>query len=340
MQNIFQKLNLHFHGEGASAGDGGEGGTGVGAPSAAADAGQARTLEDLGVPKDKAERYRARKGIQQQAARATESAGTDGDLQTAADGNEPTQDAAAAKNSRKSLKDALAENPDWNREMQETVSGRVKNLKAENESLKAGALDGYAAELLAKKYGIEMQDGKLDMKELNRAITSDPSFFREDAEKLGVDRKTAMEIRQREREEERQKAEAQARARDQQMQQHFASLQQQAAELKKMYPDFDLDRELQNETFFRATMPQTGMTLEQAYNAIHYKEINRRQQKATAAAVTNAMTRSIQSGRNIPQENGAVARSSGTVQPKRYSQMTAEERAAWKREAMAGRQFR
>ena len=54
---------------------------------------------------------------------------------------------------------------------------------------------------------------------------------------------------------------------------HFENLARQADELRKTYPDFDLMKEMENETFKRLTMPNSGLSVEAAYFAVHHKEL-------------------------------------------------------------------
>lgn len=64
------------------------------------------------------------------------------------------------------------------------------------------------------------------------------------------------------------------------MREHFRSLAEQEAELKKTVPDFDLQRELQNPTFLRMTAPGSGLRVADVYFALHRQEL----QEAAAQA--------------------------------------------------------
>lgn len=340
MPKTFLKiLTLSFHGEGAPSGGEGDGGSGAGADGAAADAGQRAeiTLESLGVPKAKADKYRAYKN------RTADGTGAEA-VKTAATGNAPgdpqaeRQDAAAERSV--SFSDALRKNPQWNAEMQKIVQERVRKTKTENDALRAER-DGFSAaeQLLAQKYGAIGEDGNIDRKKLNDAIVADPSFYEAEARRNGVTREQQAKIAQREMLEKRKEAEARKAAENQQIRNHIDSLQQQAAELKKIYPEFDLQTELQNERFFRMTSPQGGATVEEAYFAVHKNELLQKQTQATAQGVRNAMGRSMANGRNIPAENGTVSRASGTIPQKKYSQMNAEERRNFEKIIKSGKKF-
>lgn len=73
---------------------------------------------------------------------------------------------------------------------------------------------------------------------------------------------------------------------------HFDSLQRQANDLRRQFPDFDLGRALEDPVFLRLTAPGIGVSLEDAYYATHRNQL--RQNIAQAA-------------RSRPQENGTGA---------------------------------
>ena len=84
---------------------------------------------------------------------------------------------------------------------------------------------------------------------------------------------------------------------------HIQGLVEQSKELQQLYPGFNLQQELQNETFARLTGPNSGISVKQAYYAVHQQEIEAAQAAAIAQRTALNMSRSIQSGMR-PQENG------------------------------------
>jgi len=50
---------------------------------------------------------------------------------------------------------------------------------------------------------------------------------------------------------------------------HIEGLRQEGEELKKTFPNFDLQNELQNPVFRRMTAPGSGLTVADAYYAVH-----------------------------------------------------------------------
>ena len=108
---------------------------------------------------------------------------------------------------------------------------------------------------------------------------------------------------------------------------HIQSLQHQETELKQQFPEFSLSQELQNPVFLQLTAPGTGISLEDAYYAIHRKEL----QQAAARQVREQVVSAIQAGAIRPREAGAAAQGPSTLSF-RYDSATKEQRDAFKKE--------
>lgn len=339
MRKLEKLFDLQFFGGegGAAGGDGGGEGSGVTAAAAGqpgvntAAAGQTG-LEDLGVPKAMAERHRAR--MSKRSSQAAEPAQVEmtapkgSEAQT--EGQSTTEQAAAAPETSatqpKSLNwDELMKDPEINRQMRQTVSARVNEFKAKLTALNP------AMELLGKKYGIDTSDmGKFDYESLAKAVQDDESLYESAAREMGVTRSIAKNVVQRE-----QRAAAIERAatesfQEQMMRQHFEDLERQAASLREEFPDLDLNAEMQDPRFANMLRAGSPWSVEQAYMAIHGREIAQRRAQSAAQQAAQALSRSVQSGGQLPRENGLSNTGAQPVEPKLYSQMNREERAAYK----------
>ena len=111
----------------------------------------------------------------------------------------------------------------------------------------------------------------------------------------------------------------------------------QEAELKKTFPTFDLSAEMQNPAFSRMVLPGGGLSVEQAYWAVHHNELSKAKQAQTAQQVASALSKATAAGRSMPTENGNKPRASAAVGYKDYSQMNAAERAQYKADLKAGK---
>ena len=117
------------------------------------------------------------------------------------------------------------------------------------------------------------------------------------------------------------------------MREHFRSLAEQEAELKKTVPDFNLQRELQNPTFLRMTAPGSGLRVADVYFALHRQELQETARKQAAQEAAQKISASVRAGSNRPVENGvsSQAPSTGSID---YAHMTRAQRQALKDEIL------
>ena len=108
---------------------------------------------------------------------------------------------------------------------------------------------------------------------------------------------------------------------------HIADLQLQEQAMIQQFPEFSLARELQNPVFLQLTAPGTGISLEDAYYALHRKEL----QQSAAREVKEQVVSAIQAGARRPQEAGASSQGPSLLSF-RYDAATKEQREAFKKE--------
>ena len=292
------KLNLQFfggEGAGASGGEGGEGGNS--GDNATVDAGQ--RLRDLGVPEDKIRRRAkyAAKPAEAVAKTAEAEKATDNTEQVAAADN-PTEE-KTDKPTRMSWDEIMAD-PEYNKQMQAVVQSRLKSAKGAEEAL--GKITP-ALELLARKFNLD--PANIDYEALAKKVSDDDSYYEDKALSMGVSVETAKKIDQQERDTQRQQREEARNLQEQKLRNHFDSLQRQGEAMKKVFPNFDLGRELQNPAFARMTSPNVGISVEDAYYAVHRNEIQTAAMKATAQQTAQKISNSIQAGSRRPDEAGS-----------------------------------
>lgn len=320
-------LNLQlFAGEGA--GDGG--GEGAATGESAVDAGQQR-LRELGVPEDKIRRRAQRSAAKLPAGAARTAPQPQQPQQTseqAAAAENPTEE-KTDKPTRMSWEEIMAD-PEYNKQMQQTVQSRLRSAKGAEESL---AKITPALELLARKHNLD--PANMDYDALAKAISNDESYYEDKALEMGVDIETAKKIDQQERDTARQQRQEQQTIEQQKIQRHFESLQQQGEALKKVFPKFDLQKELQNPAFIRMTAPNVGISVEDAYYAVHRKEIMSAGMQVTAQKTAQKLSNSIQAGSRRPTEAGTSGQAP-SVTTFDYRSMSPEQRKALKDRIRSG----
>ena len=103
-------------------------------------------------------------------------------------------------------------------------------------------------------------------------------------------------------------AERQARekavGRDAALRAHFDALSRQAEEMKKTFPDFDLMGEMNHPTFLRMTAPGSGLSVKDAFYAVHGEEIQRDSMRYAARQAGENVAASVRAGAARPLENG------------------------------------
>ena len=105
----------------------------------------------------------------------------------------------------------------------------------------------------------------------------------------------------------RMKGEQANAQREASLRQHFARLTRQGEELKQTFPDFDLMREMRNPAFVRMTAPGTGVSVKDAFYAVHGEDIQRESMQYAAIQAGRRIAASVQAGASRPVENGIQA---------------------------------
>lgn len=204
----------------------------------------------------------------------------------------------------------------YDKEMQGAIRDRIKNIKKSEESLQklSPIIKG-----MYEKYGV--QEGDIDS--LVNAYNNDDDRLANEALERGVSVDQLKEIKSLERD----RAELERiRNRDREEEafnQHIAKLQQQAEELKKSVPGFDLIAELRgNPKFAQLTSPQYGLSVEDAYYLVHRAEID-----AGARMASRRIAMSQAANASRPTENGLLDQAAVEIKadPSKWSRKDREE---------------
>ena len=322
---FYKWLNLQLF-----AGEGDGGGEGAATGESAVDPGQQRLLE-LGVPADKIRKNRAYKVTTPTPKTATAGQGKaqEQNPEQAAAAENPTEDNKTENPARMSWDEIMAD-PEYNKQMQAVVQSRLRSAKGAEETL--GKLTP-ALELIARRYGQDPANPDYDA--LAKAISDDESYYEDKALEMGVSVETAMKIDQQERDTARQQRQQAQTLEQQKFQQHIVKLEQQAEAMKKVFPNFDLRTELQNPAFARMTSPNVGISVEDAYYAVHRNEIQTAAMQVTAQKTAQKISNAIASGSRRPNENGTSGQAP-SVTTFDYRSMSPEQRKALKDRIRSG----
>jgi hypothetical protein len=311
--------------------DGADGAAGEGTADGAAgeitavDAEQQR-LRELGVPEDKLKRRakRAAARLPENAVRTQpqEKVGAESEVQAAA--ADTLTEKTEAPTARMSWDEIMAD-PEYNRQMQSVVQARLKSAKGAEEAL---AKLTPALEVLARKHGLDSKD--MDYAAIAKAVSEDDAYYEERALQMGVPVETAKRIDQQERDNDRQQRENARTIEEQAIRRHVDELRRQEEEMKKIFPSFDLRRELEDPTFRRMTSPSGGVSVKAAYYAVHHDELQMSAMQEAAKRTAQKMSDAIRSGSVRPDENG-ISGQAPSVTTFNYRNATPAQRDALKK---------
>ena len=240
-------------------------------------------LRDMGVPEDKIRRTRAGRQRARQAVPVTEAPATQAAAAEEADDGQ--LEAKEEEKPKRMTWDEIMQDPEYNRAMQETMQKRLKTAKAAEESLNALM---PAIKKLAQEKGLDPDN--VDYVSLGKMLTGE---YESKAMELGVPVETVMQLEQQQRTIEQQR-----------MDNHFQRLEREAEDLRKVFPNFSLQAEMANPAFAKLTHPNIGMSVEDAYYAVHRKELQVASMQVAAQKTAQQISNAIQSGTRRPVESG------------------------------------
>ena len=214
----------------------------------------------------------------------------------------------------------------------EQFDARVKQI-LEKRFKEHGELEKFKTDsqeildLMYAKYGVK------DLKSLQKAVQEDDSYFEEaaEAENLTVDQyKYKMKLEKENAEKDKALKEIERR---ENVKRIYGEWQRQADSLKAVYPNFSLEKEIENPQFGK--LLQGGVDVKAAFEAIHHDEILSGAMMKTANAVRKNVTDNIKARGLRPSENGINAQA-GVIVKNDVSKLTPKDRAEIARRARMG----
>ena len=202
-----------------------------------------------------------------------------------------TEDQAAADQHSRLSWEQILKDPEYNAQLQKIIRSRVKE-----EGRHKAILDTLdpALRQLAKQHGMDPEH--MDHAALAEAITGQ--------------KQTQQTAKQR-------------------IEGHIRNLRQQEQAFKAVVPGFDLRQEMQNPLFARLTGPNVGMSVEDAFYAVHRRGMQQKSMEAAARQATRMISNAIASGSHRPEESGTAAQAP-SVSRFDYRSATPEQRKALK----------
>ena len=214
--------------------------------------------------------------------------------------------------------------------MQDTIQKRLKGSKETVDKFNALA---PTLETLAKKYGVDATD----IAALNKAIEEDDSYFEQEALEMGMSVEQYKEFRKMKRENAELRRQMQEQDNQQKANKLYAAWMNQAEEIKKVYPSFDLQTEMSNPRFI--DLLRSNVDVRTAYEVLHKDEIIPAAMQFTAKTVESKLAKKIAANGSRPAENGMSSGSPAVVKSD-VSQLSKAERQEIIRRVQRGEKIR
>ncbi len=219
-----------------------------------------------------------------------------------------------------------AGNPDA--EFDELVKGKYKDQyqkrvnSAINKRLKGSAKEQETGQKImnavAMRYGLT----DTDPDKLLQALESDQNLVDDAAAKAGLTPTQYRRMMALEQDKAARERQDEATHKEQLRNQFTQKLEAEAAECKKIFPGFELGKEMQNKEF--ADMLRAGIDITRAYKTVHMDEIMSGGMKMAMQKGTERVTAAVRQNAKRASEGGAGS-SPAVSMTKDYSKMTDEE---------------
>ena len=189
----------------------------------------------------------------------------------------------------------------------------------------------------AKKiYGVE------DTAAIREAILRDDRLVQqeeEEAEAAGMTVDSFRTMKELEAQNARYRQQERQTVQEQMLRNHFQKITQQAEELKKIFPEFDLAKELEEyPEFARLTGPNVGVSVKDAFYAIHGEQLAAQSMKAGMERAQKQMGQTIRAQGMRPIEGAAHGQGQPAAQaPMDFRTMTRQERDKFRSQVKTGK---
>lgn len=207
------------------------------------------------------------------------------------------------KGARPSL-DELLKDEGYKAEYEAKVKGTLdKRFKQANATEAKMKEMRPIIELMGSRYGVEAgEGGEYDLTAISKAIMDDESFFEEEALEKGITVSQLKEMKKLESENRAFKRKEAEEAEAQEKRQFYEKIARQEEEVKRYYPAFNLEGEMEREDF--KSLFRAGVPLKTAYEVVHKDELLGGAMARAANATLIKAANAVKTGTLRPAENG------------------------------------
>lgn len=259
-------------------------------------------------------------------------------LQQFADGGDAAGDAGTGEATAESEAEAAAKHAeDWNNIIKGEFRDDYKKA-IENQIHKRFAKQAELEEqvnrsqklvaFLSQKYGTDDEQGILD------AIMNDDALFEQEAAERGLTTEQYKEFKRLEFDKALADQELEEQERQRAAEATYQEWMRQSENVRTMYPDFDLEAELENDKF--ASLLTNNVDMLTAYQVCHMNDVVTGAMQLTAHNVAEKLTDSIRTKGLRPLENGIGSSSQPVKEQFNIDKMSLKEMKELSRRAARG----
>ena len=193
--------------------------------------------------------------------------------------------------------------------IKKTMGERLKKYKGMEDDL---AKTKAMLDTVAVKYGVS-PDTENYYEVLGEKIEADNSYYDNYAMEHDISADEARRVVTMERKAAQFDAQKEAEAKQEQARQQIILLRKNAEKTKELFPDFDLDTEMQNEGFRRLCAATNGDTTA-AFKACHHDEIVANTMRVASKQIQTQTANAVASNKSRPIENGLSSQAPSVVE--------------------------
>ena len=236
-----------------------------------------------------------------------------------------------AQDRQKAFDDFIKQHKDlYDARVKDQITRRMKASDAEKSTMRA-SLDRHNTLIakLSEKYGVDATD----LDGIEKAMDSDTSYIEEEAASRGLTVEQLRHMRAIEAENKRFKAAAEAQQAQMQRDSVLAKWNEQAEQLKAVYPDFDLETEAANADF--AQLLGNGVDMRLAYEVIHRDELTEQSMRYAVQRTEKRVADSVRANGRRPAEGAGKGGAAAAIETD-VSKMTKQQMEDLERRARRG----
>lgn len=192
----------------------------------------------------------------------------------------------------------------YKKRVEKVVKGRLKDSKEQAETLQKSQ---RVMQKLAQVYGVD----PADFEAVEKAIDSDDNLYTQAAMDADMSVEAYKELMRTKAENAVYKKAEEEQLRQEKIDETYRKWISDSEEVKKVYPNFDLETELQNPVF--NGLLRNGFPVQNAYESAHIQELMASAMQAGVSVAERKIANNVAANQARPEENAGSRNSTATV---------------------------